>query len=153
MTRASRLAPLIGAVILSACAGALPGPAGRPAETGPVARPDLAAPAPPVGATSAEALDTTTEDQRQTALAAPEPAGERALGPATVSLGSPTEGGFWLRTALVEAPASGRVETADGTSVQVELRPGQGAAQLSLAAFRAAGLDLTALPVVQVFAR
>lgn len=145
------LAFLPAALIVAACAGTAPTAAIRSPAQGGGVRPDLAALPPPAGATSAEALDTTTEAQRRAALAAPDPAGERALGSATVSLGSPAEGGFWLRTVLVEAPASGRIETADGTSVQVELRPGQGAAQLSLAAFRAAGLELTALPVVQVF--
>jgi hypothetical protein len=46
----------------------------------------------------------------------------------------------------------GRIETAAGKSLALELRPGTGGALLSLAAFQALGLSLTDLPEVTVFA-
>jgi hypothetical protein len=108
----------------------------------------------PLGAqgASAAALDSTTAAEKAAALAAPAAAGERALGQVTVALGPPAEQGIWLRSALVSETVMGRVETAGGQSLAVELRPGTGAALLSLAAFQALGLSLTDLPVVTVFA-
>ncbi|MBL8561840.1 MAG: hypothetical protein JNN06_06130, partial [Gemmobacter sp.] len=123
-------------------------PAEAPA---PLAEAALAAPPPAAGARTAEALDTTTEAQRAAATAAPAPAGQAALGKASVSLGDPTAPGFWLKTVLVSAPAPGLVKLASGQTVQVELQPGSGTAQLSLAAYRALGLSLTDLPEVEVF--
>jgi hypothetical protein len=124
----------------------------------PVARPGGGAPreARPavfggMAARPAAALDTTTPAERAAALAAPDAA--RRLGEVAVALGNPAEPGFWLRSALVTAPGEGTVRLADGRSVQVELRPGAGAAQLSLAAYRALGLGLTELPRVTVLAR
>ena len=73
------------------------------------------------------------------------------MGSVSVSLGSPTEQGFWLRSALVSAPVRGRVVTDEGASIAVELLPGNGAAQMSLPAFRALGLPLTGLPQVTVY--
>lgn len=81
----------------------------------------------------------------------PAPAQAAALGRVVVSLGPPAEAGLWLRSALVSAPAPGLVRADSGAAVQVELRPGGGAAQLSLAGFRALGLPLTGLPAVEVF--
>jgi hypothetical protein len=78
-------------------------------------------------------------------------AGARELGKVTVALGSPAEPGFWLRTALVTAPGKGKVVTASGASVAVDLQPGSGGALLSLAAYRALGLALTDLPEVTIF--
>lgn len=124
-----------------------------PVAPAPVAEPALAAPPPAAGARTAEALDTTTEAQRAAATAAPAPAGQAALGKVSVSLGDPTAAGFWLKTALVTAPAPGLVKLASGQTVQVELQPGSAAAQLSLAAYRALGLSLTDLPEVEVFRR
>jgi hypothetical protein len=99
---------------------------------------------------SAASLDQTTEAERAAALA--EAAGTRELGTVVAALGSPAEQGFWLSADIIAAPAQGRVETADGTSVAVELRPGEGGALLSLAAYRALGLALTDLPELRVFA-
>jgi hypothetical protein len=138
--------------------GSAAGPSGAPASadqsTTSDAAPVAAAPPPVLGArgNTASALDTTTTEQKQTALAAPAASGERQLGKVAVSLGSPAEPGIWLRSALVTAPGKGRVVTASGQSVAVDLLPGQGAAQLSLAAFMALGLSLTALPEVTVYA-
>lgn len=115
--------------------------------------PVAAAPAPVLGpGKTAAALDTTTAAQKAAALAAPAAASERSLGKVAVSLGSPAEPGIWLRSPLVKVAGKGRVETAGGTSVAVDLLPGASGAQLSLAAFRALGLSLTALPEVSVYA-
>lgn len=108
---------------------------------------------PPVGARTAAALDTTTAAQKAAALAPPKPQGEQALGKTAVALGNVTEPGFWLRSSLVKSPGPGRVVTAGGGSIAVDLIPGEGAAQLSLAAFRALKLPLTALPEVTLFAQ
>lgn len=131
----------------------------KPASEAPAAAVDpgaaavAAAPAPVLGAgATATTLDTTTDAQKQAALAAPAASGERSLGKVAVSLGSPAEPGIWLRSSLVSAPGKGRVVTASGQSVAVDLLPGQGAAQLSLPAYVALGLSLTALPEVTVFA-
>ena len=128
-----------------------PAPAAQPSAA--AEAPVAAAPAPVLGAgNTAAALDTTTDAQKEAALAAPATSGERSLGTVAVSLGSPAEPGIWLRSALVSAPGKGRVVTASGQSVAVDLLPGEGSAQLSLAAFRALGLSLTALPEVTVYA-
>ncbi len=101
---------------------------------------------------SAAALDQTTAAEK--AAAAAVPAGsERMLGTAVVGLGSPAEQGFWIKSALIAAPAKGRVQLASGASVNVDLLPGTGGALLSLAAFRALGLGLTDLPEVTIYAQ
>lgn len=102
------------------------------------------------GARTAEALDRTTEAERAAAMLAG-PGGGTALGTVRVSLGAPAEGGFWMQGGPVMAAGKGRVVAASGQAVAVDLRPG-GAAQLSLAAFRALGLSLTDLPEVTVYA-
>lgn len=119
---------------------------GKPAPAEPVAVAPLG-----VSGATAEALDTTTEAEKAAALAAPATGGERELGRVTVALGAPAEQGLWLATALVTAPVMGRVVTASGASLAVELRPGTGGALLSLAAFQALGLSLTELPEVTVY--
>lgn len=109
---------------------------------------------PPADARTAAALDTTSAADKAAALAAPaEPAAEKSLGKTAVALGNVTEPGFWLRSSLVKTAGPGRVETAAGDSIQVDLIPGEGAAQLSLAAFRALNLPLTGLPEVTIFAK
>ncbi|MGQ0564162.1 MAG: hypothetical protein ACT4OK_03700 [Gemmobacter sp.] len=152
------LAPLM-LLLLAACAN---GPfAGLrrdpPVETvaaPPPASPVTGVPVPVAGATTAAALDTTTEADKAAALAPPPaPAGERSLGTTAVALGNPAEPGFWLRSSLVTAPGAGRVAVAGGASIAVDLIPGTGSAQLSLPAFRALNLPLTALPEVTIFAR
>ena len=104
------------------------------------------------GAQSAEALDQTTEAERAAATEAPATAAERELGRVVVGLGPVTEQGFWLKSTLVSEPGKGRVVTAAGTSVAVDLLPGEGGALLSLAAFRALALSLTELPEIIVYA-
>jgi hypothetical protein len=73
------------------------------------------------------------------------------------ALGDPSAPGFWLETPLVSEVRQGRVRlAATGASVQVELRPIQGAAtagsRLSLAAMRLLGVGLTDLPEIEVYA-
>lgn len=102
-------------------------------------------------AASAEALDKTTAEEKAAALAVKATGGERELGRVVVALGPPAEQGIWLSSPLVKAKAPGRIVTAAGKSLAVELRPGTGAALLSLAAFQALGLSLTELPQVTVF--
>ncbi|MGO4908972.1 hypothetical protein ACEN2J_11665 [Pseudorhodobacter sp. W20_MBD10_FR17] len=153
---------LIPAMLLSSC-GYLPfygdkNAAMEPAAsiaTHPQTRPNSAgAVAPPKGARTIAALDTTTAAQKAEALSAPaQPAAEQALGKTAVALGKVTEAGFWLRSSLVQTAGKGRVVTANGASIAVDLIPGTGAAQLSLAAFRALNLPLTDLPEVTIFAQ
>lgn len=101
-------------------------------------------------AVSAASLDKTTDAEKAAALAAPS-GGERELGRVVVALGPPAEQGIWLSSALVKEKAQGRIVTAAGRSLAVELRPGTGGALLSLAAFQALGLSLTDLPQVTVY--
>ncbi|MDR5652888.1 hypothetical protein [Ruixingdingia sedimenti] len=131
-----------GAPAAAEATGGTAHPRARPASTMPVAPQTRAA----------AAFDRTTEAERAAARAAP--AGGTVLGKTVVSLGNPAEQGFWLATPLVTAPRPGTVRTAGGASVQVDLRPAAGgASQLSLAAFRALDLALTALPELTVLAR
>ncbi len=102
-------------------------------------------------AVRADVLDTTSAAEKAAALSAPAASGEKALGKVVVALGPPAEQGLWLRTSQVTAVGQGRVETATGQSLTLELRPGTGGALLSLAAFQALGLNLTGLPEVAVF--
>ena len=60
-------------------------------------------------------------------------------------------GGELLTVEAVQLPGKGKVVTASGASVAVDLQPGSGGALLSLAAYRALGLALTDLPEVTVF--
>jgi hypothetical protein len=117
-------------------------------------RPDAAirTAAPAAAGRTAAALDRSTEAERAAARAAP--AAGAVLGQTVASLGNPAEQGFWLKTALVDAPRPGIVRLAGGAAVQVELRPAaEGGAQLSLAAYRALGLGLTDLPAITVAVR
>ncbi len=150
----------VGLVAVSGC-GLLQGDSGQRGSgsiTGPSAPDQAVAIAPSVATTtlgaqavSADVLDTTTAEEKAAALAAPAAGGERALGKVVVALGPPAEQGIWLRTALVSETVKGRVVTAAGTSLALELRPGTGGALLSLAAFQALGLKLTELPEVTVY--
>lgn len=117
------------------------------------AEPAVRPPPPPAGARTAAAFDTVSEADRTAALDAPAADSERLVGEVAVSLGNPGEPGLWLRSSRITAPGPGRVVGPDGTSLAVDLYPGDGPAQLSLSAFRALNLPLTALPVVAVYAR
>jgi hypothetical protein len=126
-----------------------PAPSALPATAAPPVRPttlqDLGS------GQSVASLNKTTEAQSQAALTAPPSSGERELGKVVVALGPPAEAGLWLKSTLVKAPAKGRLVTADGTSIAVDLLPGDGSALLSLAAFQALKLKLTELPEVTVY--
>jgi hypothetical protein len=136
---------------LAGCASLQPGSGAAPTAPAGEFAPAVATTA--LGATSATAaaLDTTTSEEKAAALAAPAAAGERVLGTAVVALGPPAETGLWLSSSLVTAVTQGRVVTATGQSLALELRPGTGAALLSLAAFQALKLPLTELPEVTVY--
>jgi hypothetical protein len=151
------LIPVLAAT-LSGCAlfqkeAAGPASITGPAEPAPATEfaPRVATTALGARAVSAEALDRTTAEEKAAALAAPAAGGERDLGKVVVALGPPAEQGLWLSTSLVKAVAQGRIVTAAGKSLAVELRPGTGGALLSLAAFQALGLPLTELPEVTVY--
>lgn len=161
MTRIALLALLLPA--LAACDRLRAPEAGGWAETvapplAPQPRPEAGgalAPTPAVApqrAAAAAAFDTTTAAEKTAALSAP--AGGAELGRVVVSLGNPAEPGFWLRSALVNAPRPGTVRLASGATAQVDLLPlAGGGPQLSLAAYRALGLGLTDLPQVTVLGR
>ncbi len=93
---------------------------------------------------SVAALDTTSEAEKAAALAAPTGGGE--LGRQVVALGSPADPGLWVQTSLVTAVTQGTVRAPNGQTLAVELRPGSGAALMSLAAYQALGIALTELP-------
>ena len=163
MTRLILPSALTALALLSACAEVqqasapvdAPAPSAAPsASTAPQAAVQ-AAPPPPPAAASAEALDTTTPEQRAAATAAPEPAGEQALGTTVASLGSPADPGLWIETPLVSSVSQGRVEAANGKSVKLELRPSGGAAgsgsEISLPAMRLLEVPLTDLPELTVY--
>ena len=124
----------------------------------PAAGPDMATEfAPPVETKPLEtmgagqpvaALDRTTEAEKQAALAAPAKGGE--LGRQVVALGSPADPGLWVQTSLVKAVTKGSVRAPDGKVLAVELRPGSGAALMSLSAYQALGIGLTELPEMAI---
>ncbi|KUF09117.1 hypothetical protein [Pseudoponticoccus marisrubri] len=139
--------------------GAKAAPAAATGQTRPQARPESlsTAPAPNPAARTADEFDTTSDEERAAAAAAPaEPAGERKLGETVASLGDPARPGFWLETPLVSAPAKGRVVyPATGKSAQVDLIPIDGPAtagsRISLAAMRLIEAPLTDLPTLEVY--
>ena len=137
--------PFVMLALLAGCAGQAPKPVADVAPVAPMAT------LPAIGqGRSVASLDKTTEAEKAAAKAAPAAAG-KALGRVVVALGAPAESGFWLKSGLVKAVGKGRV-VIGSASVAVELRPGDGGALLSLAAYRALGLELTDLPEVSVFA-
>lgn len=120
----------------------------------PRARPTGGADRPTTGAVTVEALDTTSEAEKEAAQAAG--SGGTVLGRTVASLGAPSEPGFWLKTPLVSAPAKGRVVYAKtGESAQVDLipidGPRTGGSRLSLPAMRLLGAPLTGLPELEVY--
>ncbi|MAU53091.1 MAG: hypothetical protein CMN17_12135 [Roseovarius sp.] len=89
--------------------------------------------------------------------AAPQPARARLPATTVASLGDVREAGLWMRTPLVSAPMRGTVSDPDtGRSVALDLIPIEGdpgaGSRLSLAAYQALGLPLTALPELRVSA-
>jgi hypothetical protein len=113
-------------------------------------------PPPPPEARTVEDFDTTTAEDREAAVAAPDTASEVELGTTIASLGAPTIPGIWMQTPLVSEIVMGRVAYAPlGTSVALELRPSGGEAgsgsQISLAAMRLLEVPLTELPELVVY--
>ena len=105
---------------------------------------------------SADSLDTTSDKDKEAALETTESGRETRLGTTIASLGAVGEQGFWLKTPLVLKESAGRVVWQDnGNSVNITLIPKQGettsGSQISLAAMRALGIPLTALPELIVF--
>ena len=87
------------------------------------------------------------------------PSPVRATMPATTvtSLGNVREPGLWMRTPLVSAPMRGTVrDPVSGRSVALDLIPIEGppsaGSRMSLRAYQALGLPLTALPDLRVSA-
>ncbi|NHF73717.1 hypothetical protein G7044_11315 [Paracoccus sp. 12-3] len=105
------------------------------------------------GGQTVAALDTTTAAEKA-AAAAPATGGGK-LGNTVASLGDATEGGFWIKTPLVNAAAKGRVvNPANGKTANVDLQPlagGGAGSQLSLAAMQALEVSLTDLPEIEVW--
>lgn len=123
-------------------------------DTGTALAPETAAPPPLASAQTADALDTTTAEQRA-AAAAPNSAPVQSLGTTVVSLGSPTEPGLWIKTPLVSEAGQGRVTnpaTGQSTLVSVLPLPGPktGGSRMSLPALRLIGASLTDLTEVEV---
>lgn len=141
---------VLGVLVLAGCD--LPGLRPAPSVTTAVAPPPVANVLTPQGAKTAAGFDQSTAAEKQAALQTP--AGGAPLGRVAVSLGNPSEQGFWLKSALVSAKRAGVVKLDSGKTVQVDLLPAAGGgAQLSLAAYRALGLGLTDLPNVAVLTR
>lgn len=117
--------------------------------------PRMEAPATDGAPLSAEAQDDAGAGEE----ASETPAGALtgSLGTSVASLGTATEQGMWIKTALVSAPQPGRVRAAEtGREVAVTLRPLAGGsagagARLSLQAMQGLGLPLTALAEVEIF--
>jgi len=159
---------LVAILCCAVLAGCASGPGGlfspRASQGAPVVRdgsalthPPARPASPPAGARTAEALDTTTARERARAVAdAADSGGETDLGLTVASLGAVGEPGIWLKTPLVRTPAKGRIAyPAAGTAVAVDLMPLDAApgagSQISLAAMRLIGADLTALPELRVY--
>lgn len=97
---------------------------------------------------SAASFDKTSAAEKEAALAAPAAGGE--LGKQVVALGSPADPGLWVQTSLVKSVTKGSVKAPNGKVLAVELRPGTGAALMSLSAYQALGISLTELPQMAI---
>lgn len=138
-------------VLIPACAVLDDGQEARPDDLATEFAPKVSTQALGVAGYSAAALDRTTEEERRGALGPSAGAGGERLGSAVVALGPPADAGLWVQSALVTAPRKGRIVAPGGQALAVELRPGAGAARMSLAAYRALGIGLTELPEVTVY--
>ena len=127
---------------------------GACSQISPGAEPAVVAPAPAVQPADATAPEpAVAEVETEVATAAPAATAGQRLGEVTASLGDPSVSGTWLATSLVSSAQPGRVEVASGQSADVELRPTQGAATLSLSAMQALGVGLADIPTVTVYTR
>lgn len=161
-----RLIPLLCVLTLAGCAGEglfdrRVGNAAPASSVAPSATPDMPGVTDPMPDTSAVGTGNPFQagivnpDEDGGPAAATTPSDGR-LGNTVASLGDPGEDGFWLKTPLVSAPTPGRVVyVASGRSVQVELRPLDGAAgggsEISMAAMRLLDAPLTGLPELVVY--
>ncbi len=114
------------------------------------------APAPaPTPATPKPEPTVTAEAPTPAPAPAPAPAaaGDGRLGTTVASIGSADEPGFWIKTPLVSANASGRLFYPEsGRTVQVQLIPGSGSgSQVSLAALRLLDAPLDGQPELVVY--
>lgn len=143
---------LAGALALSGC-DKIHLPWQQAPKPGTVTPPQVGPISPGIAATPSS-LDATTAAQKKAALDSGPGTAKRRLGETVASLGSPARQGFWLRTGLVTKDEKGRIEVS-GRKLAADLLPSGGAkdggSQLSLAAFRALGLDLTDLPKLTVY--
>ena len=138
---------LSGCALLDRQAAAPPPPPDEPSLAEEIASPVETQSLETLGAgQSVAALDSTSEAEKAAALAAPAPAASGELGRQVVALGSPADPGLWVQTSLVGAVTKGSVKAPNGQTLAVELRPGSGAALMSLAAYQALGIGLTELP-------
>lgn len=111
---------------------------------------------PPETATTAEAFDTTSAEDRAAAVTVS--ADGVLIGQSVATLGNPADPGFWMQTPLVQTVTQGRVVSVEsGKSVQLELRPLDGPASagslMSLPALRLLEVGLTGLHEVKVYAQ
>lgn len=171
MTLTRPLAPLFACTFLIACEGGFQNPFDQAEEPAPIIVEEaavdapldatggavVAAPAtvePGAAGASADALDTTTEAEKEAATAVSVPT-SGLLGETVASLGDPTKPGFWLKTPLVTEEREGRIEREGGAVAQVTLLPldgpGTGGSQISLSAMRALDIGLTDLATLKVY--
>lgn len=152
--------PLVAACQSPSLQGMFGGPDSVEAAAAAVAAPPVQTldptppPPPPASARTAAEFDTTTEEDRAEATAAPE-GGETRLGTTLATLGNPAEPGIWISTPYVDAVTAGRVETAGGEAINIELRPSGGApgsgSEISLPAMQLLGMPLTAIEELTVY--
>lgn len=112
-------------------------------------------PAPPTGSAPLAAAVLPRADAQATSDRGTDAAPAMTGGRTVASLGTPAESGLWLKTPLVRRTGRGRVtDLATGRAVTLELVPLSGPAgsgsRMSVAAYRALNLPLTALPEVEV---
>lgn len=103
---------------------------------------------------TAEDLDNSTPQERDAAIDTA--VAGRSLGQTVVSLGSPAEPGFWLKTPLVSAATPGQVRNpSSGNTISVTLIPIDGpktaGSRMSLSAMRLLDVNLAELVTVEVF--
>lgn len=82
--------------------------------------------------------------------------GDPVNGLTVTSLGDATIPGMWMETPLVDRERPGRVVGTNGEVIEVILRPSGGSrgsgSRMSISAFQALGIPLTALPTLTVIA-
>jgi hypothetical protein len=134
----------------AAPAASAPAPAAQPPAPVRTAQPGGTLAPPPAAEEEVELASAEPPAQAPAPTSAP----SGQLGTTVASLGSPTDGGLWLETPLVEVPTQGRIEY-NGQTVSVQLRPSGGdpgsGSEISVEAMRAIGAPLTGLPELTVF--